>query len=150
MAQLQAINAQVHALQERELAQVLAEVQAYFEADPEADDPADETVDDAKDSDGAVDQGLPELDVERDDAAASNCGTPIGTGPDSEPQGSAESEPEMPVCGSCGSNETLRDEMSDRLYFKDRHALYNPYTGGWPPGEQVKDHITPAPGAGLG
>lgn len=123
---LQTLITQIQAVQKGELAQVLAEVQAYFEADPEADDPADEIVDDAEDSDGAVDQGVPELEVERDNAAASNCGTPIGTGPDSAPQGSAELEPEMPVCGSCGSNETWWAEMSGRIYCDDCHAVYNP------------------------
>jgi hypothetical protein len=55
VAQLQALIAQVHGLQEGDLGEVRAEVQAYFEADPEVDGPADETVDDAEDGDGAAD-----------------------------------------------------------------------------------------------
>jgi hypothetical protein len=74
-ARLQALIMQVQALQKGELAQVMAEVKAYFEIDPDVDVPANETVDDTKDREGAVDQGMPELEAERDHAAASNFTT---------------------------------------------------------------------------
>jgi hypothetical protein len=147
---LQALSTQIQALQKAELAEVVAEVEAYFEGGSEADNPADETVDDAKDRDGAVDHGTPELDVERESAAASNLTTALEPVLDSESQASVASEDGVLPCGCCGSTQTWRAEASGRIHCDDCHAVFNPSDDYWHPGERAKHHATSALGAGLG
>jgi hypothetical protein len=147
---LQALLTHIQALQQGELVQVVAEVEAYFEIDPDVDVPADETVEDTEDRDGAVDQDIPELDVERESTVASNLTTSSAPVLDSASQASAELESGVPTCGWCGSTETWRAGASGRIYCGDCHAVYNPSDGYWQPGEQAKQHATSALGVGLG
>jgi hypothetical protein len=173
-ARLQALLTQIQALQGAELAQVVAEVEAYFEGGPEADVPADEivdeaedrdgtvdhsmpevevpaeeTVDEANDRDGAVDQDIPELDVEHENPVSLSLTSTLEPALDSESQVLAEVESEVPPCDWCWSGQTWRAKTSGRIHCDDCHAVYNPATGRWDPGERAKQHPTPAPAAGL-
>jgi hypothetical protein len=147
---LQALLTQIQALQGAELVQVVAEVEAYFEGGPEADAPTDEIVDEAEDRDGAVDQDIPELDVEHESTVASNLTTALEPVLDSESQASVASEDAVLPCGCCGSTQTWRAEASGRIYCDDCHAVYNPAAGCWHPGERAKHHATSALGASPG
>jgi hypothetical protein len=146
---LQALIAQIQALQEGELGQVLAEVEAYFGVDPEPEVPAEEAVDDGDDGEKDGDQGMPVPEAEGDDAARLDHHISVGNTDGSELPANAGVATDPLPCGWCGAHQTWLAAGLGRIHCDDCHAVYNPARGEWSPGDRAKQHPTPAPAAGL-